>query len=349
MTTELSVTYKWQNKELTLTKSDVKRFISTSPNVTDEEIQDFMWLCEYKGLNPFIKEAYLIKYGNYPANIVVSKDVMDARVEADKRFDGEEITHNYKTGMNLNEFWVRGKIFRKECSRPVADVTAYYPEYVGKKKDGSITSMWRNKPFTMLQKVCKAQMKRESNPISLSGMYLSEEFDQRAKPTEKEIKDISPKPKTKHEGSAIPMDVPESEENVVEAEIIEEEKEKEKPVQRTKEQDTYIKAILKGDILTKEERKNLNDAYTKSDIHKAQAEAIIKRYEILKAEREPLVKDDGATHDYVSLIIAQKKKLFIPANMINEWAGTDKLEDLQDLPVPKLEEILELAKKYVKK
>ena len=119
-------------------------------------------------------------------------------------------------------------------------------------------------------------------------------------------------------------------------------------MQRTKEQNTYIKAILKGDILTEEERKNLNDAYTKSDIHKAQAEAIIKRYEILKAEREPLVKDDGVTHDYVSLIIAQKKKLYIPSIIINKWAGTEKLEDLQDLPVPKLEEILELAKNYHK-
>ena len=59
MSNEL-VKYQWQDKEITLTKADIKRFIATSSNVTDQEIQDFMWLCEYKKLNPFIKEAYLL-------------------------------------------------------------------------------------------------------------------------------------------------------------------------------------------------------------------------------------------------------------------------------------------------
>lgn len=336
MSNELSIKYKWQDQELTLTKSDVKDFISTSPNVTDKEIKNFMWLCEYRGLNPFIKEAYLIKYGSSPAQQVVSKDVMDRRVEADERFDGEEITHNYKRGMNLNDFWVRGKIYRKGCSHPAADVTVYYPEYVGKKKDGTITKMWMTKPFTMLQKVCKAQMKRESNPKDLAGMYLAEEFDQEISPTEKEIKNINVKPKVKETAK---------DEKIVDAEFVKDEEE-EKPMQRTKGQDAYIKAILKGDILTKEEKKNLNDAYTKSDIHKAQADAIIKRFEVLKAEREPLIKDNGVTSDYVSLILAQKKKFFIAAPVIIGWAGIKKLEDLYDLPMPKLEEILEKAKKY---
>jgi len=345
MSTELMVKYRWEDQELTLTKNDVKSFISTSPNVTDKEIQDFMWLCEYRGLNPFIKEAYLIKYGNYPANIVVSKDVMDGRVDVDKRYDGEEVTHNYKRGMDLNDFWVRVKIFRKGCSRPVSDVTAYYPEYVGKKKDGSITSMWRNKPFTMLQKVCKAQAKRESNPKDLSGMYLSEEFDQQAKPTEKEIKDITPKEDgvvdttiTKEESDIVDKVIA-KEETVVDAEFVEDEK----PKEMTKEQDMYIRAILINNILTEKEKEGLKKAIA-GGISGAFADEIIEKYKKVKAERE----DNGKTHDYVSLIMEQKKKLYIPANMINEWAGTKKLSDLQDVPVPKLAEILDKAKKYVK-
>ncbi len=139
------VKYKWQEKDMTLTFEDVKNLIATAPNVTDKEIILFMKLCQYRGLNPFIKEAYLIKYGNEPAKQVVSKDVMDARVEADERYDGEEITHNYERGMDLNKFWMRGKIYRKGCSHPVADVTVYYLEYVGKKKDGTITKMWSTK------------------------------------------------------------------------------------------------------------------------------------------------------------------------------------------------------------
>ena len=195
------VKYKWQEQELTLTKNDVKRFIATSQNVTDQEIQDFMWLCEYKKLNPFIKEAYLIKYGQERANIVTSKDVFDARADADPRYDGEEITNNYKRGMNLMDLWVRTKIYRKGCTHPVADVTVHYPEYVGRKKDGSINRMWLIKPVTMLTKVSKAQGKREANPKDMAGLYLTEEFDQRSKPTETVIReiDITPKHEAKDE------------------------------------------------------------------------------------------------------------------------------------------------------
>lgn len=204
MSNELQVKYKWQEQELTLTKDDVKRFIATSQNVTDQEIQDFMWLCEYKKLNPFIKEAYLIKYGQERANIVTSKDVFDARADADPRYDGEEITNNYKRGMNLMDLWVRTKIYRKGCTYPVSDVTAHYPEYVGRKKDGSINRMWLTKPVTMLTKVSKAQAKREANPKDMSQLYLTEEFDQRSKPTETVIReiDITPKEETAEEAKA---------------------------------------------------------------------------------------------------------------------------------------------------
>ena len=184
------VRYQWQDKEITLTKADIKRFIATSSNVTDQEIQDFMWLCEYKKLNPFIKEAYLIKYGQERANIVTSKDVFDARADADPRYDGEEVTNNYKRGMNLMDMWVRTKIFRKGCSHPVSDVTVYYSEYVGKKKDGTINRMWLTKPVTMTTKVSKAQGKREANPTDMAGLYLTEEFDQQAKPTETDIREV---------------------------------------------------------------------------------------------------------------------------------------------------------------
>ena len=197
MSNELQVKYKWQEQELTLTKSDVKRFIATSPNVTDQEIQDFMWLCQYKNLNPFIKEAYLIKYGQERANIVTSKDVFDARADADPRYDGEEVTNNYKRGMNLMDLWVRTKIFRKGCAHPVSDVTVHYPEYVGRKKDGTINRMWQTKPVTMLTKVSKAQGKREANPKDMAGLYLTEEFDQQTKPTETDIREIDITPKNK--------------------------------------------------------------------------------------------------------------------------------------------------------
>jgi phage recombination protein Bet len=189
------VKYQWQDKELILTVDDVRNHISTSKTVTDEEIKDFMDLCVYRQLNPFIKEAYLIKYGAERAQIVVSKDIFDLRASLNPNYDGEEITNNYKRGMNLMDLWVRTRIYHKGLSHPAADVTVYYSEYVGKKKDGTINKMWLTKPVTMTTKVSKAQGKREANPKDLSGMYLSGEFDQEDKPTEKVIREIDITPK----------------------------------------------------------------------------------------------------------------------------------------------------------
>ncbi|MFQ9071723.1 MAG: recombinase RecT [Faecalibacillus faecis] len=39
------------------------------------EVKLFIALCSAQKLNPFIKEAHLIKYGSSPATMVASKDV----------------------------------------------------------------------------------------------------------------------------------------------------------------------------------------------------------------------------------------------------------------------------------
>ena len=59
-----------------LTADTVKNYlVSGNGNVTDQEILMFMELCKVQKLNPFTREAYLIKFGSSPANIVVGKDV----------------------------------------------------------------------------------------------------------------------------------------------------------------------------------------------------------------------------------------------------------------------------------
>ena len=341
MSTDI-IKYKWQDEELEISPSIIKRFIATSSNVTEQEIKDFMDLCIYQHLNPYLKEAYLVKYGMEKANIITSKDVFDKRAFRDPKYDGEEITTNYKCGMNLMELWVRTRIYHKDMSHPASDVTVYYSEYVGKKKDGSITKIWRTKPVTMLTKVSKAQAKREANPEDLARLYLSEEFDQETKPTEKVIKEIDDTEEQK-----LPDNKPKEEERVVNAEVVEEEKSN----GITEHQDMFIKAMLLNNILTEVEKKSCKEIYDKGLTSK-QAEAFINRYKELKAAREEkkvYKEDDGKTiEEYVNMIIEQKKKLYIPANMINEWAGTKKLEDLKDVPKTVLVDILDRAKKYEK-
>ena len=44
------------------------------PKATDQEAANFLHLCRYMGLNPFVKDAYLIKHGDNDATMVVGKD-----------------------------------------------------------------------------------------------------------------------------------------------------------------------------------------------------------------------------------------------------------------------------------
>ena len=185
------IKYKWQDQELTLTKSDVRNLISTDPNVTDKEIQLFMQLCRYQSLNPFVREAYLIKYGTYPASMVVGKEVFTKRAEINPDFDGYDITDNYTAKLPLDEFEVTCKVYRKNIKIPIS-VTVSYPEYAGTDSKGNVNRMWKSKPRTMLRKVALMQCLREAFPTALGGLYEETELDQQAVP-----KDITPKSEVK--------------------------------------------------------------------------------------------------------------------------------------------------------
>jgi len=180
MSNEL-VKYNWQDKEITLTKSDVRNLISTDPSVTDKEIQLFMQLCRYQSLNPFVREAYLIKYGSYPASMVVGKEVFTKRAETNPEFDGYDITDNYKAGMDLNDFEVTCKVYRKNLKYPISVIVSY-SEYVGTDSKGNVNRMWKGKPRTMLRKVALMQCLREAFPTALGGLYEENELDQQATP-----------------------------------------------------------------------------------------------------------------------------------------------------------------------
>ena len=65
-----------------------KYLVNGGGNVTDEEIMMFLSLCRFQHLNPFLREAYLIKYGSQPATMVVGKDVFVKRAKKSPEFLG---------------------------------------------------------------------------------------------------------------------------------------------------------------------------------------------------------------------------------------------------------------------
>ena len=169
--------------DIVLTDDTVRNLISTDPNVTDKEVMAFAALCKAHRLDPFIKEAYLIKYGSQPATIVVGKDVFTKRAFRHPKYRGSEaglfvITANGKGKERQGSMVLPGeqvvggwaKVYLDGYQVPIYDSVSF-EEYAGKKKDGSLNQQWRTKPGTMMRKVALVHALREAFPEDFQGLY----------------------------------------------------------------------------------------------------------------------------------------------------------------------------------
>lgn len=190
--TPTSVSYALANGDnIMLDAETVKNYLTNgNGQVTDKEVAMYVQLCKAQQLNPFLKEAYLIKYSNStPASIVVSKDAFTKRAEAHPQYDGMKsgiivmskdgkITEREGAFHLPNENVVGGwaRVYRKDKKTETYDSVAY-DEYAVKDSNGNINTMWRTKPATMIQKVAEVHALRKAFPERLSGMYVEEETD----------------------------------------------------------------------------------------------------------------------------------------------------------------------------
>lgn len=189
---ELAVVYEVDGNEIKLTPSIVQNYIvGTDGQITMAEFKFFTELCKARKLNPFLKEAYCIKFGNQPAQIVVGKDAILKRAILDSNFDGMEsgvIVQVIETGeiverkgsfvLTDEERLVGGwaKVYRKDWKFPTY-CSVSFDEVAQTKKDGSLNSNWAGKGATMVEKVAKVRALRETFIEQLGGMYEAEELD----------------------------------------------------------------------------------------------------------------------------------------------------------------------------
>lgn len=181
--------YIANGEKIKLSSTMVKKYLvsGNADRVTDQEVMMFMTLCKYQHLNPFLREAYLIKYGNSPATIVTGKDTFTKRANKNPNYLGKqagiivineegEVINREGTFRLQNEEIVGGwaKIFIKD--REPEYNTVSFNEYVGRKSDGSINNQWATKPATMIRKVAIVQALRECFPEDFGGMYSPEEM-----------------------------------------------------------------------------------------------------------------------------------------------------------------------------
>ena len=179
---EQSIEYDSNGTNIKLNPKIVRDFlVSGSGNVSDQEVVMFLNLCKAQRLNPFLREAYLIKYGNSAATIVTGKEVFTKRARRNKAYSGHEAGVVIRTDKGLeyrsgtlvlsDEELVGGwaKVHIKGDVVPL-EVTVSFAEYC-LMKDGKPASNWAVKPATMIRKVALVQALREAFPEELNGMY----------------------------------------------------------------------------------------------------------------------------------------------------------------------------------
>lgn len=187
-----TVTYQAGGATVELSMSTVREYLVTGNKdaVTDKEIVMFINLCKFSGLNPWLREAYCIKYGSSPATMVAGKGAFEKRAESNPNYDGREagiITYDSETGLTNyrnGSFRLPGEeiiggwaeVYRKDRSHSTR-VEVGFDEYCGRKSDGSVNGQWASKPATMIRKVALVQALREAFPGTYNGLYDAAEMN----------------------------------------------------------------------------------------------------------------------------------------------------------------------------
>lgn len=232
------VVYEVNGQEIKLTGKMVKDYLTRgNDTVTDQEMVMFINLCKYQQLNPFLNEAYLVKFKGAPAQIITSKEAYMKRAFADTRFEGMKAGIIIQRGNETVEL-------EGSFSLPGDQLMGGWAEvYVKGKKYPYVTKInldefskgqatWKSMPKTMIRKTALVQALREAFPDNLGAMYTEEEQGTvtEVSPTEIEVEE-----EIKHLANKEVIDI-------VDEEVVEAEPEPVKvaqPVAEEKQQNLY--------------------------------------------------------------------------------------------------------------
>lgn len=189
---EMKVTYESNGEPITLTANMVTNFITNgNGKISQKEVVMFLKLCQFQHLNPFLNEAYLIKFGDKPAQIITSKEAFMKRANANKHYQGFKagiiVDHNGEmkqyegTVMLPSDKLIGGwcKVYRDDFSEPI-----YQSVSVSEFSKSQAT--WRTMPATMIRKTAIVNALREAFPQDLGGMYTEDDKNLN------EAKDVTP-------------------------------------------------------------------------------------------------------------------------------------------------------------
>jgi phage recombination protein Bet len=186
------VAYKTRSGlEIRLSMDIVRQYLVTGRKdaVTVQELIYYMGICKARGLNPFAREVYLIKYSESdPAGIVTSIDFYRSRARAQedcvgwesgvivKKKNGEL---RYSKGLVLDDEELVGGWFKAQprgWEQPM-ELEVNLKTFIKKTAQGVLTRFWKeeNQPM-MIAKVAESQGLRRVWPDEFRGTVTPEEI-----------------------------------------------------------------------------------------------------------------------------------------------------------------------------
>ncbi|MCC6178777.1 MAG: phage recombination protein Bet [Phycisphaerales bacterium] len=186
----------WQQLEFTKERLDIMRRTITPPTASEAEFGFFVEWCRQTGLNPFLKQAYLVERWDSNSNTkkhdpMVAEAGFAARADALPDFRGmrsgvvyagdeffidestQEIVHRWsvearaKSGNKVIGAWAHG---RRE-GREVEITWLTVESRIQKKRDGSANIFWARDPGGQIRKCARADQYRRLYPNIFAGWY----------------------------------------------------------------------------------------------------------------------------------------------------------------------------------
>lgn len=164
-----------------ITSDDIRMRIC--PKANENEIAYFLELCRAQRLNPFLNEAYLVKFGSNPAQIMVAHKTLVKRAESHPQYDGMEHgvvvmregriyqeqrgAYYPEAGETLVGGWC--KVYRKDRRMPIYAERSFKSMNKGQ-------ANWKSMPDVMIDKCAQAAALREAFPDDFASMYTREEM-----------------------------------------------------------------------------------------------------------------------------------------------------------------------------
>lgn len=176
------------------------------PQATPAEAFVFNSWCAHNGLDPWKREAYLVKYGTAPAQMLTAKDAFTKRAESNPRYQGQKagvvvINRNGELENRVGELVLDGEqlvggwadVYVKDYVTPISAVVGFKERC--QYKDGRPQAKWATSPGLMIRKCALVAAMREAFPNDVGGMYVPDEMgyeeDDSAKaPIEPEYTDV---------------------------------------------------------------------------------------------------------------------------------------------------------------